>query len=418
MSKKEKDSSPASVVGIILCVITAIIGGVMDLSNIATIILSLIALVLPYIVILIICAISNKINEANTAKSANCERFYLICKKSGLSFPLNSYEISKCKKLAEENNIPVFKCKKIFNQGYYEHLEKLRAEEENIKIQTKEKLALPGASKYVQGLTNTFESDYKKYLSFYDKTTNLMEQKTNTSAIKHDPYTWGGIASGIAGTAAGIVTAIQTENENAMAELQAKATRKKAYQGLMHSKDINQNVKKEAEKVIGALNNLENNFENKNKIKIKIDYFNVEKYFARETGTLCLTITVKDQHFYSDKNITGIAYAKIFKNNTLVGIGYIYTPGYLEIFNEEKAAPYINSIRLNKFKSLNIICFPKKGYMFCSQDKYEFEFGSVDTWEFDLEQFKKDYHELCVIYNNYKMEKDRTMKELFIDSVC
>ena len=405
----------------------AIYSMLLDIPTILSAPISIVVSIIIYIVFIYIkSCIKSKIKKSKETKENKIKEreeasidFYRTCKGLGISFPLSANERFKLKSIAEKYGFPTSNCQQTFNLGYNKTLENQQLEEEKIKSLIKAKLEYTGNSKYIQGLVNTFEKDYDKYLTFYEKAESILERKTNVTAHKQDWAIAGGIAEGIGGFGIGILTALKVQEENEKAELRAQATRSAAYEAISKAKVGNTSLKMSVNKVTNALKDFETKLNENTKVTITPDYYNVRNYFIRESGTICISILPNQKNFVGQKKLDGIAYVKVINNNNIVGEGYISCPGYLINFDYQKNLPGINAIGLNFSEPKDIICFPINGHTFSPDEEYQFEFYSFNTLEIDVEQLKIYYKRLCDVYNeDYIWIKNNLMRNLFVDATC
>ena len=339
--------------------------------------------------------------------------FYNLCKENGISmYPLSPYGLNKIQEIAKANNINISKSEEFYYTGYNNVKSKLRKQENDLKESTITKTEFPGCSKYIHELLITFQNDYNNYLDIYNKASGIVQKKKQTWAHTRSWATAGGFAEAIGGVGVGVATALKVQADNIKAEESARATRNKAYETIFEAENGDAELTKLIKNLTNEFMEIEEFLSTTKKTTISPDQFNVKSFDVKESGSLYLTITPKAKEINKSKILDGIVYVKVIKNNTIVGGGYITSPGYLNSFKEKENNEIINQIGLENFTSKEIVCFPNNGCFFENNENYKFEFVSINTWNIDLEQLKKHYKSLFYRYDRYSYKKQEILLSL------
>ena len=254
--------------------------------------------------------------------------FYNLCKSNGVtSFPLSSYQMEKVQEIAARNGMDISSSVSYYYAGYGKVKSLLREEESALKDNINIQIELPGCSKYIQGLLSAFEEDYARYLNLYKTSSNIVQKQTHTYAHTHSWATAGGFAEAIGGVGLGVATALKVQADNAKAEASARAKREEAYKALYSAQEGDEELNKRIEALVNAFVKFDKYLNKAEKTTITQNQFIIKNQQIKESGSLYLTISPKAKEINKQKMLDGIVYIKVIKDNTVVGGGYMTSPG-------------------------------------------------------------------------------------------
>ena len=377
----------------------------------------LISAAIIFLFFLLVLGISEQKRKKDLEKSQLENRFYEMCKEQGITYPISKEKNDLLKSIALKVGVSLSECEKIYNDRYKAIRDSKRLDDKLTAKEIEKKIGLLRGSKYIQGLSEKFYEDCRSYSSIMSKTESLLESKSRTQAKKQDWAIAGGLAQGLGGVGVGVATAIDVQRRNLLAEESARKTREDAFLAIQSMGHANWEVSKAADRVVEALHKMEKMLDSMPKGILEKNCFTVTSTAVRESGTLLAIIDSKKKEFDYAIVSDGIVAMLVKDGDDIIGEGYIVSPGFLDDFKQEETLAIIDTIGLKKIQKQEVLCFPLEGKMFEEGKRYTFEFNAIDVWEVNLNELKDQYRKVCETYKSYKNERDRAVRNSFVDAI-
>lgn len=173
---------------------------------------------------------AQKIIDAVNKAENDSEEFYLYCKLNGITNLSSVANVERLKLLASNNEISEQDAVSIYNEGRdsleyrankeeFDSLKEIEKSMENANAIFNDCRSREKYIKYCQLMRQQYEQIFLEENSGVEKINKTATNAYNYNKQQiHDWAVLGGIASGIAGTAAGVATAIHVQNKNAQIE--------------------------------------------------------------------------------------------------------------------------------------------------------------------------------------------------------
>lgn len=323
--------------------------------------------------------------------------FYKECKKRNIVKFLDEESLKSAQLIARNcglNNVENV-------QYYYEQGEKIiesrkNAEEEKKRASEYEKIVnesdalftneerkskLIGKDKYLYKLMEECKS-YETRIKIMQDSGKIAESMITTKAQTSDWAIAGGMASGLAGSAAGVATALEIQRKNEQAELTAARIREQGKELLALSKSSA--VKTAIQDMIRNLDCLEKEIKDvTNKL---LDDYDIEELFKKlrvsvsKNSVLCdkfMEIVIEHdvesgiKIAGADAVLDGSVLIEVYENEKVIGKGYYCATGFGEID--------FSKVGFSATHEGKAICKAKRG-AFDSSKKYEFKITPIALW--------------------------------------
>lgn len=262
-----------------------------------------------------------KVDDFSVSK--NAERAKLLADKYKLAYPNG---IEALYKLGREKHEPITQ---LFLQ---DKLEKKRNQEKKEFAKLNKYADLTGRDKRIAMLTDQLDLFRHNAKVLDDYSLTLMQ---STQQREHDWASMGGLASGIAGPAAGLAIAndFQMQNMNIRAENARRyQAALPAYMSLSNSASVNRQNANQIEKEIEALKLKLVSDENSDELMNKIAFDNTDVLVSKTGAAMvCTSAAVKSKlTIYEDVPavIDGTIVAKIYDEDRLCGTAQLVLPIY------------------------------------------------------------------------------------------
>lgn len=301
--------------------------------------------------------------------------FYEECVKNGVTQCVTEREIQKATLIAQKRNLKFSDITALYIDAKVA-VDKRKQNDKNAKLNEKKKKeraecaklerfsTFKGRDKRIAMLSEEREEELKSAKTLRDGAMAVMNA---TQQKEHDWAVHGGIASGIAGPAAGVATAMDIQAKNAQIRAQNEANRKAFAPIMMTSYEgAAQHDRRAAallEEIESAKTKLVSNDDAKTCLS-KLSFFGT-MVLVSETGTCTVTTNVKlAEPFFIfgdvEAVVDGTVIAKIYDGDTMVGVASLVLPTY-----GVKSA--------TKLKGMCLYCgTPGK--------KYTVEFAAANLW--------------------------------------
>lgn len=301
--------------------------------------------------------------------------FYEECVKNGVTQCVTEREIQKATLIAQKRNLKFSDITALYIDAKVA-VDKRKQNDKNAKLNEKKKKeraecaklerfsTFKGRDKRIAMLSEEREEELKSAKTLRDGAMAVMNA---TQQKEHDWAIHGGIASGIAGPAAGVATAMDIQAKNAQIRAQNEANRKAFAPIMMTSYEgAAQHDRRAAallEEIESAKTKLVSNDDAKTCLS-KLSFFGT-MVLVSETGTCTVTTNVKlAEPFFIfgdvEAVVDGTVIAKIYDGDTMVGVASLVLPTY-----------GVKSV--TKLKGMCLYCgTPGK--------KYTVEFAAANLW--------------------------------------
>ena len=269
--------------------------------------------------------------------------FYEECVRNGVTQCVTEREIQKATLIAQKRNLKFSDITALYIDAKVA-VDKRKQNDKNAKLNEKKKKeraecarlerfsTFKGRDKRIAMLSEEREEELKSAKTLRDGAMAVMNA---TQQKEHDWAVHGGIASGIAGPAAGVATAMDIQAKNAQIRAQNEANRKAFAPIMMTSYEgAAQHDRRAAallEEIESAKTKLVSNDDAKTCLS-KLSFFGT-MVLVSETGTCTVTTNVKlAEPFFIfgdvEAVVDGTVIAKIYDGDTMVGVASLVLPTY------------------------------------------------------------------------------------------
>lgn len=205
----------------------------------------------------------------------------------------------------------------------------------------------------------------------------LSKIHTQAKAVKSDAAILGGLASGLAGPAVGMITYAEVEASNARAEAEAAEVRERGREQLVQSKALESNYQSIASSLGGQVAAIHDRLYDTSNTDKYFSYLTcgVNSYVVEEDGMMTLDVTVD---FVKSAELNGLPIIidgsfciDIKEDDKIVGDAYVCAPGFDEM--------NLAKVGFNAEKNFKAIGLPTVSD-FSSQKNYTFDFRPINIW--------------------------------------
>ena len=342
-------------------------------------------------------------------------KLYEECKASGITYSISDEKTREIKRIACNLGFAAIKSVKMYNRGY-DLTKSNQQEDQKRKQRINWMIRNVGTKKYSQGLIDRLEDSYQFAANILEQSSGILSRNSTQVARTHNPATWGGIADGLAGSAAGVVTAINTQRQNELAEQKAAERRERATSALWETNSSLGKIKKAKEALLKEISAIDQSVEeirvtNNHKIPFSVS---VDEYHVRESGSLYMEVSIGNISTTQKQQIMdGLLHIQIRKKNKKIGYTCLGTYGYLSDFDVENGIASIQKIGFKSRANETWILtgFPLEEFQFAEGEEYSFEFSILGACMVDISKLETTYKSLCKSYKyNYESVKNHAVR--------
>ena len=197
----------------------------------------------------------------------------------------------------------------------------------------KNNASIVGRSKYLSKVYQKLKviASRQKVL---DTANDLARLQSKTRAVKLNEYTWGGVANGLAGGAAGLATASDIRNQNAKAEQNAAETRARGIQSMFEIAELSASLDTEGTKLQNIIKSFADKICDTDKSATYFEYLKcqVTKHSMTKGGALNLTVEINLTKNSKVKGlpviIDGSLLIEVLESDKKIGEAYLCAPGF------------------------------------------------------------------------------------------
>lgn len=251
----------------------------------------------------------------------------------------------------------------------------------------KEKTKIFGKNKYLNLLNERYEGyEAIQKLSKIMSSSYISGAHQAQNVRETDPYIFGGIADGIAGPAAGLMTASRIQKENERRKAEGKIIAENSLKSATRwSKEASKagSVKVNLKKMIDNINEaliIDELEELKDKIKFKNTKYKIldTKNFEISTEYLLSDLNILNKEALLDGSFK---ISVIDKDNTVVATGY-YNAGNVDV--DESANVITSNMGLNIDDSFEIICISNDYKKIDLKEEYQIKIEPINLWLIEI----------------------------------
>lgn len=293
--------------------------------------------------------------------------FSLLCKKQNVPEEYQTEEFFSCGIMATQKET---------QDNNYQELNKSKIHKAMLHNDAKDKADICGPIKYTKKAMEE-QAQAREMAKATQLLGELSELHTQVKAVKSDAAILGGLASGIAGPAAGIATYAQVEIDNARAEAEAAETRAKGRENLENARILESGYQSVARSLGGSVARIYDKLYDSSNVEKYFSYLNckVNSYVVEKDGMMAIDVSVdfvkKAELHGLPIIIDGSFCVDIKEADKKVGDAYVCAPGFDELD--------LNKVGFNAQNKYTTIGIPT-ALTFDSEKEYTFEIKPVNIW--------------------------------------
>lgn len=271
-------------------------------------------------------------------KTQWAKKIYSACQKKHLTKIKTTEEKELYKLICENLNVPkryqtynLLQLGKSLNDAkerptyWKKDRERYEAEKSNALI--------VGRSKYLSKIHQRLK-EIASQQKVLDTANDLAKLQSKTRAVKLNEYTWGGVANGLAGGAAGLATASDIRNQNAKAEQNAAETRARGIQSMLEIAEFSASLGTEGTKLQNIIKNFADKICDIDKSATYFEHLKcqVTKHSMTKGGALNLTVEI---NLAKDSKVNGLPVIidgslliEVLESDKKIGEAYLCAPGF------------------------------------------------------------------------------------------